>query len=51
MKAAALILLAALQVAAPADNQEQAERAERRIRALQADADPPASQSRTVFGE
>ena len=36
----------------PADpNKEQAERAARRIRALQAEADRLASQSRTVFGE
>src|SRR5687768_10269841 len=36
----------------PADpNKEQAERAQRRIRALQAEADRLASQSRTVFGE
>ncbi|MGH9220786.1 MAG: murein hydrolase activator EnvC family protein [Vicinamibacterales bacterium] len=36
----------------PADpNQAQAERAERRIRALQAEADRLAAQSRTVFGE
>ena len=37
---------------APADpNRDQAERAERRIRALQAEADRLAAQSRTVFGE
>ena len=51
MKAAALILIAALQATAPADNKEQAERAARRIRALQAEADRLAAQSRTVFGE
>jgi septal ring factor EnvC (AmiA/AmiB activator) len=51
MKTAALLLLAALQVAAPPDNQEQAERAARRIRALQAEADRLAARSRSVFGE
>ena len=35
----------------PITNQEQAARAERRIRALQAEADRLAAQSRTVFGE
>jgi septal ring factor EnvC (AmiA/AmiB activator) len=49
--AAALILIAALQATAPPDNKEQAERAARRIRALQAEADRLAAQSRTVFGE
>jgi septal ring factor EnvC (AmiA/AmiB activator) len=51
MKAAALILMAALQATAPLDHKEQAERAARRIRALQAEADRLAAQSRTVFGE
>ncbi len=36
---------------APDANREQAERASRRIRALQAEADRLAAQSRTVFGE
>jgi murein hydrolase activator len=36
---------------APDANREQAERATRRIRALQAEADRLAAQSRTVFGE
>ena len=45
-------LAAAVAAQAPADsNREQAERAQRRIRALQAEADRLASQSRTVFGE
>ena len=51
IKAAALILIAALQVTASDPNKAQAERAERRIRALQAEADRLAAQSRTVFGE
>jgi septal ring factor EnvC (AmiA/AmiB activator) len=52
IKAVALVLLGLLQAAPPAtDNQQQAERAQRRIRALQAEADRLASQSRTVFGE
>ena len=51
MKTAALLLMAALQVTAPPDNKEQAERAARRIRALQAEADRLAAQSRSVFGE
>jgi septal ring factor EnvC (AmiA/AmiB activator) len=51
MKAAALLLLAALQGTAPDPNQEQAARAARRIRALQAEADRLAAQSRTIFGE
>jgi septal ring factor EnvC (AmiA/AmiB activator) len=51
MKAAAVILIAALQATAPDPNKEQAERAARRIRALQAEADRLAAQSRTVFGE
>jgi septal ring factor EnvC (AmiA/AmiB activator) len=41
-----------LHAQAPGDpNQEQAERAARRIRALQAESDRLAAQSRTVFGE
>ena len=51
MKTAAVILIAALQATAPLDNQQQAERAARRIRALQAEADRLAAQARTVFGE
>lgn len=52
MKAATLVLLGLLQAAPPADeNRQQAERAARRIRALQAESDRLAAQSRTVFGE
>src|SRR5687768_9561154 len=51
IKVAALILIAALQVTASDPNNAQAERAERRIRALQAEADRLAAQSRTVFGD
>jgi septal ring factor EnvC (AmiA/AmiB activator) len=50
----ATVLVGAMSAIAqtPADpNKEQAERAQRRIRALQAEADRLASQSRTVFGE
>ena len=47
-----LLALATAGAQAPVDpNREQAERAQRRIRALQAEADRLASQSRTVFGE
>ena len=51
MKAVALLLIAALQATAPDPNKEQADRAARRIRALQAEADRLAAQSRTIFGE
>ena len=52
IKLVALIVLGLLQAASPADdNKAQAERASRRIRALQAEADRLAAQSRTVFGE
>ena len=47
-----VLLLSFAVVSAQTDpNQEQAERAARRIRALQAEADRLAAQSRTVFGE
>lgn len=51
MKAVALLLLVALQASPVDDNKAQAERAQRRIRTLQAEADRLAAQSRTVFGE
>ena len=50
----AVVLAGAIRTVAqiPGDlNREQAQRAERRIRALQAEADKLAAQSRTVFGE
>ena len=47
-----MLLLAVAAIDAQTDpNQEQAERAARRIRALQSEADRLAAQSRTVFGE
>ena len=46
-----LLLAVAVHAQQPPDTKEQAERAARRIRALQAEADRLASQSRTVFGE
>jgi septal ring factor EnvC (AmiA/AmiB activator) len=46
-----LLLAVSVHAQQPPDNQEQAARAARRIRALQAEADRLASQSRTVFGE
>ena len=50
--AVTIVCGALLQAQSPANaNRELAERAERRIRALQAEADRLASQSRTVFGE
>ena len=52
IKAVTVLLLGLLQAAQPApDNQQQAERAARRIGALQAESDRLAAQSRTVFGE
>ena len=50
---AALVLVGAIGAAqSPADpNRDQSERAARRIRALQAEADRLAAQSRTVFGD
>jgi septal ring factor EnvC (AmiA/AmiB activator) len=49
---AGALVLTVVSAQVPTDpNQEQAARAERRIRALQAEADRLASQSRTVFGE
>ncbi len=52
INAVTLLLLGLLQAAQPApDNQQQAERAARRIAALQAESDRLAAQSRTVFGE
>jgi len=46
-----LLLAIAAHAQPPLDNTEQAARAARRIRALQAEADRLAAQSRTVFGE
>ena len=47
-----IVCCALLQAQSPADaNRDQAARGERRIRALQAEADRLAAQSRTVFGE
>ena len=51
MKGVTLLLLGLLQAAQPSENQQQAERAERRIRALQAESDRLAAQSRTVFND
>src|ERR687891_373124 len=50
----AMVLVGAISVVAqtPSDrNRDQAQRAERRIRTLQAEADRLAAQSRSVFGE
>ena len=52
MRGCVVVLLAIATVSAQTDpNKEQAERAARRIRALQAEADRLAAQSRTIFGE
>jgi septal ring factor EnvC (AmiA/AmiB activator) len=48
----AMVLVVSLAAQTPSDaNRDQAERAQRRIRALQAEADRLAAQSRTVFGD